>query len=1599
MSAGDRSANRDPLDLLAEEFVGRHRRGELPALAEYVEAYPELADQIQELFPALLLLERVKPAEDNLAPNPPDGRPVQHLPPPSIGQLGDFRLLRVIGRGGMGVVYEAIQESLGRHVALKVLPPHGRLDATQLGRFRREARAAAGLHHTNIVPVFAVGEQDGVPYYAMQFIRGQGIDAILDELKRLRHPGAVAGGERRRPSHLENPGQSACITVSRVLSKPREDGAAVTAAITQALLSGRFAVSARRQPDKPPNDTISTVDPNAPADTVTADVVEIVSDDAMAQLTPEHSGLISQPGATYFRTIARIGAQTADALAYAHAQGICHRDIKPSNLLLDARGIVWVADFGLAKAENGEGEGLTHTGDIVGTLRYMAPERFNGWADARSDIYALGVTLYEMLTLRPAFDETDRLKLIDRISNGAVPGPRSIDPRIPVDLETIVMKAMARESGERYISAAVLAEDLERFLADRTILARRSSTRERAWRWCRRNPAVTALAGLAATLVVLVAIVSSVAALVSIRQLDRTMKAERTTRLALGNSLIAEGAALQRTGMIGQRFDSLDRLAQAAKVLGGDREGRDRLPEIRNHAITALELTDMRVLWQRNCGDVYSFSVDAALERYAVAERSGTVVVHRLDDHREIVRLPAPEKGRFWHAEALFSPDGELLVAVYVGAGGVDLLQVWHAGRRELLASLSSRGGEGFYGGVFSPDSRRFVFCPPEGGIAVWSRGERRVVRRLPLDFAPHYLALDPDGQRLAVNNAETPARVAILELESGSVLADWKSQVGNQNLAWSADGQLLALGTDAADSRVYVWNVRRRELASVLQGHTSYIINARFAHKGHLLATTSWEGMTRLWDAASGKFLATAPGMEIAFAPDDHRLAFRDGLNVGVLEVASGDECRTLHPAMLGNRGERRDATQVFSGAFSPDGRLLATGDGDGVRLWASDTGSEVAHLKAGPCASVQFHPDGHSLITCGNWGLYRWPICPDPEHGGDAAVVGPPELLRESTGHPWNGATWLPDHRTLAMIDNSQTRVLLVDSSSPLPAWSRAAVLDSGENRPMVSVAVSPDGRWLAVGGWKEAGVRVWNLRERRLERFLRPDDPVTEMSFLVSFSPDSRWLISSTAVSPSHRYHFWRTGTWDLGRRIDQERHGVAFYPPVFTGDGRLMALGITPDQALVADAATGREVARLTTLQPVTPTPLAFSPDGTKLVAATTQKTVLVWDLRRIRSQLAPLGLDWDTPPYLESKGTAAETVASPIPPSRLVQVIGEVLEPPARRKRERAEMNRRLGANPDDAGALIHRGWLSLTEQRLPEAIADLDHLYRQQPDHPEVERLLGQAYQDMGNPVAALSFSSRVLERAPEDHDTRQQRGRLALALGLTERAAADFDRVLAADPTRDPARYHRVRALNRLGRNREALADLDALIGRHPKDSMLYELRATAHEVAGEHEPARLDREKSLSLLSGQDASGLNNQAWPLANGTLVQRDPDRAVLLARQAVALAPGQQMYLNTLGVALYRAGRYAEAINVLEQSLVAARGEFDAFDLFFLAMAHHHLFHPGQARTCFERAVQWWNGKKGLSPQYISELTTFRAEADAVLAGAGIDLPLDVFAPR
>jgi serine/threonine protein kinase len=442
MSPSDSS--RDALlEQLAEEFVERHHRGERPALSEYADRHPDLAAEIRDLFPVLVKVERLKPvAGDLTGAFAPESR-LENGPTPE--RLGEYRILRQVGSGGMGVVYEAEQESLGRHVALKVLPRQALFKATYLERFRREAKAAAKLHHTNIVPVFGVGECDGTHYYAMQFIRGEGLDKVLRDLRRLR---AAPG-------------------VPTAAAQPSEASAA------HSLLTGRFVAPPATSPEVP----AASPAPSSPTS----------ADKAHGSSTLSAGGFKGQ----YFRGIARIALQVADALAYAHHQGVLHRDIKPSNLLLDQQGTVWITDFGLAKAEGADD--LTQTGDIVGTVRFMAPERFDGRSLPQSDVYALGVTLYELLTLRPAFDHVIKARLIEKVLHEPPVPLRKLDPHIPRDLETIVLKCLAKDAADRYATAEELGEDLRNFLADRTIRARRVGLWERTWRWCRRNPTVASL--------------------------------------------------------------------------------------------------------------------------------------------------------------------------------------------------------------------------------------------------------------------------------------------------------------------------------------------------------------------------------------------------------------------------------------------------------------------------------------------------------------------------------------------------------------------------------------------------------------------------------------------------------------------------------------------------------------------------------------------------------------------------------------------------------------------------------------------------------------------------------------------------------------------------------------------------------------------------------------------------------------------------------------------------------------------------------------------------------------------------------------------------
>ena len=477
--------DRDPVEALAEEFLDRQRDGEFPSIDEYAKRHPELAEEIRELFPMIAQMEQLKQNRSS------DGR--VSMAGTQLTELGDFRIIGEVGRGGMGIVYEAEQKSLGRHVAVKVLPKQSLLNPRQLQRFQREAQAAARLHHTNIVPVFGVGEHDGFHYIVMQFIAGVGLDEVIGELRRI-----VLGKE---PTEGR---QSSAGRASHVLRN------------ANSLLNGDFESTKNAALETKSSLSISpkSLPANGPSRSGDLDTVELLADsledepdqaDNDATAT-EFTIPISTMGKEYWQSVAKIGEQSARALEYAHRQGALHRDIKPGNLLLDGDGTVWVADFGLAKLD--EHEDVSQTGDIVGTLGYMPPERLRGDTDARSDIYSLGLTLYEMLTLEPAFRASDRAQLIHAIVNEQPVSPRKRNTNIPLDLETIALKAIANDPNDRYQTAGEFADDLSRFLEDIPIHARRVSLAERLGRWCRRNKQVAALSATALSLLILSAALS-----------------------------------------------------------------------------------------------------------------------------------------------------------------------------------------------------------------------------------------------------------------------------------------------------------------------------------------------------------------------------------------------------------------------------------------------------------------------------------------------------------------------------------------------------------------------------------------------------------------------------------------------------------------------------------------------------------------------------------------------------------------------------------------------------------------------------------------------------------------------------------------------------------------------------------------------------------------------------------------------------------------------------------------------------------------------------------------------------------------------------------
>jgi serine/threonine protein kinase/WD40 repeat protein len=1224
---------------LAEEFSRRVREGQMPDIEEYAKAHPTLAERIRELFPTLMFLEGMAGAKTGAAERP-------EIAPGSV--FGNYRIERELGRGGMGVVYEAVHLALEKRVAMKVLLIRGSREAGHLERFFREAKTAAALHHTNIVPVFDVGQVGGIPYYAMQYIEGRGLDVVLRELQ--------ASGAKQ-PAFTWKPDQSTIMT-----TEPREPAGA----------DGESETPPEPQP-------------------------------SAAAMSPE-----------FFRWAGEIGIQAAEGLAYAHQRGVTHRDIKPSNLILDQQGILWITDFGLARRK--DDPSLTQSGALLGTPRYMSPEQAAAAKkpiDHRTDIYSLGATLYELLTRRPAFDGPTPTDVVLQILDREPVAPRRLNPAVPRDLETIVLKAMAKRPEDRYQGAAELAADFRRWLRLEPIHARRIGPVGRMVRWAQRNPQLAAVTATAAAVILLLSGVyvqslrqenEKTRAALELEEVARQQAeaAEQQAKTSaqqaksaeqqandardtarknldesldnLAMSLYQQARAVRASGQTGRRREALDSLGRAEKLL--DRPGRanyagtpqdakssspivEKLPtktQLRNEAVEALltqdallvrkfevapllnptvsadgrvgiswcaepsflkinfvvrliDLTTGKELEKFNRSEMVSPSMAISPDARLLASDTATASFKKLESTginlweipagRLVSKLQWPDtslRGRSHQASSLlaFSPTGRHLVAVRTGEKTVEIV-LWEvkSGNGKVIAAVDRSICDC---AAFSPDGKMLAFPSGEKNITLFSVPDQKSSDiALPLLFAGA-LAFRPNSQQLAV--ACTSA-IVFWDLAKKHAIGQLEIANGilKPLLAFNKQGTRLALGHLHGDIRV-IDPGEQKELVRIERAHSIGLGLLTWRPDGRLVSG-AMDGYLKHWELSGASLFSpgTAGADGIAalnYSPDDKWLA-----------VAAPGSNRACEIRFINRRTgaiEQRISVPTpisMSLRCSADSQLVAFIDLSGKKaiVWEASSGKEIARFESKEdfrkdhWISTAFGPDGRLLLVRKQTG--KGPAVWDVNSG---------KLMWQAPGELFERDAYLsPDGRLMVSISPSMFEY----GGLTISLWS----IPAGKKLQ----------HWEHPHAHAVPSVGIW-------------DDPV-------KFSPDSQWLtmkymtVNLSALTGSFKpgpQLGYRIAVWKLSAPKDkcldiQNPDLPTSY--TFTPDSRALVIGYGDGSLHLWDLAKAEEILRFKPCSHGV-NRLAFSPDGAFLACAEEQTPgIQVLHLAELRNELAKIGLDW------------------------------------------------------------------------------------------------------------------------------------------------------------------------------------------------------------------------------------------------------------------------------------------------------------------------------------------------------------------------------------
>jgi serine/threonine protein kinase/WD40 repeat protein len=1052
--------------------------------------------------------------------------------------IGPYKLLELIGEGGMGAVWMAEQrEPVQRKVALKIIKA-GMDTRLVVARFEAERQALALMDHPNIAKVFDGGTTaGGRPYFVMELVKGVPLTKYCDEN---------------------------CLT-------PRE---------------------------------------------------------RLELFLP-----------------------VCHAIQHAHQKGIIHRDVKPANVLVapyDGRPVPKIIDFGVAKAT---GQRLTERtlftgfGAVVGTLEYMSPEQAelnNQDIDTRSDIYSLGVLLYELLTGTTPLDRrrlkeaafTEMLRAIreeepprpsTRLSESknSLPSisaqrhkePARLTKEVRGELDWIVMKALEKDRNRRYETANSLATDVQHYLADEPVQACPPTVGYRLRKLVRRNKGPMLAVGLVLLALVAGIIGTSVGLFRADKALSelqdqqaKTQAAERDKTFQLAQARWNEARNCRLARQPGQRFQSLEALVEAARHLRSlDQLGARRLG-LRNDAIASLALWDVRPV--KHLASVPGLpppALDLMGRYYAYIDAPNLISYRRRADDQVV---------RCWQVEGSclvghgISPDGRYVFAVCHDCprGEKPVARVWDNVTGQLVLerpiSLAS---------TFRPDGKVLALAQDDGSVTLSDLTTGRDLAPVPPGPKVRNLRFNPSGQYLAVSR-DRP-EVEVWDPAAARVVFRLPGEpYRGGSLAWSPDGSHLAIGS--RDNNIYVCALHGGKIQTVLRGHEGLVPGLEYHPSGQLLASSSHDDTTRLWFFPSGEELVL-PGEQMqGFSRDGRRLVTWTRRRTGTTEWEVANPGDYLHYLAHGQGPIRQEGI-----AFTPDGRLLVFTDQDGVALLDAATGRLLGRLPSGHGNVLAFHPHQSCLFTTGNGGLWKWPIV--TERDAPVMHIGPGKLMRPTSANSQTLRIDVVFKGDWLLLGAGDGALDLVPLAEPV------GVRHLGTHEGLKDVALSRDGRWaVSVGhsGDPVAGedvIHVWDIAQGTVARSFQL--PVGQYPG-VAFSPDGRWLVTGVRSE----YCFREVGSWEVKARIPREPRSISCHI-AFSRDGQLLALGQGFNRVDLYDPAILQHLATLEIPGRANLTALCLSSDGTRLAAAINRNEVALWDLRRLRHELAALDLDWDIPP--------------------------------------------------------------------------------------------------------------------------------------------------------------------------------------------------------------------------------------------------------------------------------------------------------------------------------------------------------------------------------